>query len=96
VKGYPLTRDELFELGGGGLLATTFFSLGGSCIGTSLDIQKSLEMAQTISPELKARWETKEADYWLFGIVFIAIGLGLLVAGGAKLVSIIRSTRHSE
>jgi hypothetical protein len=96
VKGYPLSRDELFELGGAGILATTCFSIGGTNLNRSFDIQKDLEIAQGIPPEIKVRWETKEADAWVYGWLFFIIGIVCFLAGGAKVISIIRSTRHPD
>jgi hypothetical protein len=94
VKGYPVTRDELFGLGGAGLLATVCFSIGGNYINRSYDIQKDLELTQGLPPELKARWEAKEADAWHFGLVLAIIGAVAILVGGAKILSIIRSTEH--
>jgi hypothetical protein len=96
VKGYPLSRDELFGVGGAGVLATTCFSIGGTLVGRSFDIQADLEMAQGVSPEIKARWETRESDAWAFGLIILAIGLVCFLAGSAKIISIIRSTKHPE
>lgn len=94
VKGYPVTRDELFGLGGAGLLATVCFSVGGNMINRSLDIQKDLELAQELPKPIIARWETRQEDAWSFGILLLVIGAVAIAVGGAKIWSIIRSTEH--
>lgn len=96
VKGYPVTRDELFGLGGVGLLTTVCFSAGGNFISRSYDIEKDLALSQGVSDALKARWEAKAQDAWLFGAILIAVGLVTVFVGGAKIFSIIRSTEHPD
>jgi hypothetical protein len=96
VKGYLVTRDELIGLGGTGLLATLAFSYGGRYINRSYDIQKDLELTQGLPPELTARWQTKSADDWDFGVLCIIVGIVVLLAGGAKVLSVIFSTNHPK
>ena len=96
VKGYPVTRDELFGIGGAGLLATTCFSIGGGLVGRSFDIQKDLDFNKEVPVEIRVRWQTKETDYLWFGSVLILIGVVAIVAGGAKVLSIINSTKHND
>lgn len=96
VKGYLVTRDELIELGGAGLLATLCFSFGGKYINRSFDIQKDLELTQGLPPDLISRWQTKASDDWDFGLLCSIVGIVLLSAGGAKVLSIIFSTRHPK
>jgi heme O synthase-like polyprenyltransferase len=94
VKGYPVTRDELFGLGGVGLLATFCFSVGGNYMNRSFDISKDIELAQGVPEPLVARWKAKSEDAFLFGSVLIAVGVITIFVGGAKVLSIIRSTEH--
>jgi hypothetical protein len=94
VKAYPVTRDELFGLGGAGVIATICFSVGGNYLNRSYDIGKDLELTVGVPPELKARWQSKEADYFTFGLIIFAIGVAAFIAGGVKVISIIMTTDH--
>ncbi len=96
MKAYPVTRDELFGIGGAGLVATFCFSLGTNYLNRAYDINKDLELAQGIPPELKVRWQTKADADWTFGIIIVVIGVVAILGGGAKVLSIIRSTDHAE
>jgi hypothetical protein len=96
VKGYPITRDELTALSGTGLLATVCFSIGGTYVNRSYEIQRDLELTQGVSTKLRARWEAKEADAWTFGLIMLVIGTLLVIAGGAKIWSVIWSTEHPQ
>ena len=96
MKGYPVTRDELFTLGGASLLSSGAFSVGLNFVNRSLDLQKDLELNQGIPPVILTRWQTREADYWTFGVVLMVLGVSFAVAGGLKILSIIRSTAHPE
>jgi hypothetical protein len=94
IKGYLLSRDELFQLGGIGVLTTVCFSVGGTYINRSFDIGKDLEFAQEIPSETRIRWETKEVEYWNFALIFLALGAVVFLAGGAKVISILRTSKH--
>ena len=96
MKEYPVTRDELFELGGIGVATTICFSVGGSYMSRSVDIQRDLELSQQLPSDVVVRWQTKEIDYWYFGIAIVFIGVVALALGGAKIFSIMRSTKHSS
>jgi len=96
VKGYPISRDELFTLGGVGALASACFGVGVSLVERSFDLQANLELSRGVAPEIVARWETRETDYWIFGLVLLAFGVGAMIAGGAKILSIMRSTEHPD
>jgi hypothetical protein len=96
VKGYPITRDELFTLGGLSVLASGFFGFGGNFVSRSFDLQVSIELSTGVAPEVIARWMTREYDYWYFGLVLLLFGIFAAIAGGAKIWSIIDSTRHPE
>lgn len=94
VKGYPITRDELFGLGGAGFVATAGFSLGGNYLTRYYDIQKDLDMAQGLPDRIVVKWQTKAEQDWTFGILLIIFGIVAIFAGGAKITSIILSTKH--
>lgn len=94
VKGYPVTRDELYGLGGAGFIATVCFSLGGNYLNRSYDIRKDLELTPGVSAEMKMRWETKASDDLFFGVIIMIIGVVAILAGGAKILSIIKATDH--
>jgi hypothetical protein len=94
VKGYPVTRDELFTLAGVGLLSSACFGVGVNFIDRSIDLMADLEINQGIPQEIMVRWATREYDYWYFGLVLVAIGIAAAIAGGIKILSIIRSTEH--
>ena len=94
VKAYPVTRDELFGLGGAGFIATVAFSIGTNYLNRSYDIRKDLELSYGVPPDLKIRWDTRATDDLFFGWIIILIGIAAILAGGAKILSIIRSTDH--
>ncbi len=62
----------------------------------SVDIQRDLELSQQLPSDVVVRWQTKEIDYWYFGIAIVFIGVVALALGGAKIFSIMRSTKHSS
>ncbi|SRR6266849_2241307 len=96
VKGYPVTRDELWELGAGGALTTICFSVAGTYINRSYDIQRELELTQGLPQDTIIRWKTKGEGDWYFGLTALVLGAILFAAGGAKIYSIIRSTSHPK
>lgn len=96
VKGYPVTRDELFTLGGVGLLASICFGLGANFVFSSFGLQENLELSQGITPVLLSKWQTRETDYWYFGLVLLILAIAFAVAGGTKIWSIIHSTEHPD
>ena len=101
VKGYPVSRDELLGLGGVGLGATLCFSAGFSYLTRSADIGRNLEFSSAITEKglpdkLVAKWEAKSEDAFTFGCILIVVGIIAVVAGGAKIWSIIDSTEHDK
>jgi hypothetical protein len=96
VKGYPITRDELFTLGGVGVLASAFFGFGANFISRSFDLAANLDLSAGISAEIIERWHTREYDFWYFGLVLLGLGILIAVFGGAKIWSIIYSTEHPD
>jgi hypothetical protein len=96
VKEYPIDRDELFELGGVSLLATVSFSIGYANWQRSQDIQRDLELSQGLPDKLIARWTAKQEDAYEIALIFFAIGLAALIAGGLKLWGVIATTAHPD
>jgi hypothetical protein len=84
----------LLEVGSLGFFATTAISLGGAFIGASFEIEQNLELSQGVPKDVEAHWQAKEADAFLFGFVLIGIAIVAAAFGGAKVLSIIRSTEH--
>jgi hypothetical protein len=73
VKGYPVTRDELFTLGGVGLLTSAFLGFGSNLVSRSFDLAASLDLSPGVAPEMVERWHTREYDFWYIGLIlFIA------------------------
>lgn len=95
MKGYPVTKDELYTLGGAGFIATLCFSGGANYLNRSFEIQKSLELAQGVPPQaLIEKWKARESDAFTFGLALCAIGAVLVLFGGAKIFGIIKQTEH--
>ena len=94
MKGYPITRDELFTLGGVGLATSAFLGVGGNLVGRSFDLQANIELSPDVKPELIAKWETREYDFWYIGLILLVFAAGLALTGGLKIWSIINSTDH--
>lgn len=96
MKEYPVTFDELIELGSIGLVSTVLFSLGGMYLNRSWDMQKDLELSQGLPERLVGKWEARADDAWFFGILLCLVGALAVLGGGAKIWSIVRSTRHPD
>lgn len=94
VKGYPVTRDELFTLGGVGVIASAFFGFGANFVSRSFDLAANLDLSSGVSKEIIERWQTREWDFWYMGLVLLGLGALIALAGGAKIWSIIWSTEH--
>ena len=94
VKGYPVTRDELLTLGGVGLATSAFLGVGANFISRSFDLQANIELSPDVKPEIRAKWETREYEFWIIGIVLLVFAVLAALAGGAKRWSIIKSTEH--
>jgi hypothetical protein len=96
VKGYPVTRDELFTLGGVGLLTSAFLGFGSNLVSRSFDLAASLDLSPGVAPEMVERWHTREYDFWYIGLILLLLGAMSATFGGAKIWSIIHSTDHPD
>ena len=99
MKGYPVSKNELYELGGVGLLSTLCFSTGFSYLNQAATTRRDLELFKAVKgiPDpLIARWEASSESAQTFGIIAVAIGVIAVIAGGAKIWNVINSTDHGE
>jgi hypothetical protein len=94
MKEYPLTLQEMLQLGAVGLAATLMFALAGFFLSTWFDIYKDLALAADLPPETRGYWRGLKAGAWWGWIVSAIVGVALLCANGWTLVSIINSTEH--
>jgi hypothetical protein len=94
LKGYPVTADELWELGGIGLGTSLCFSFGTSFLTQYFGIKKDLEFSQGLPPEVVIRWKTVQGYDLALSIVLFLIGVLVFLFGGAKIYRILRSTEH--
>jgi hypothetical protein len=95
MKGYPVTRDELISLGGVGLATSVLSGVGANFISRSFDLDASIELSGSdIKPGVIAKWQTRETDFFVFGIILLALAALATVGGGLKIWSIIKSTEH--
>jgi len=63
---------------------------------TNMLLQANIELSPGVQPEIVARWQTREADFWIFGLILLALGVLITIAGGAKILSIMKSTEHPD
>jgi len=96
VKEYPLDSDELWTLGGVNIAATVSFSIGYAHYQRYQDIQRDLELTQGLPDKLIGRWEAKRDGAFEIAMIAFAIGAVVVIFGGLKLWSIIRSTTHPD
>ena len=63
---------------------------------TNMLLQANIELSPGVQPEIVARWQTREADFWIFGLILLALGVLITIAAGAKILSIMKSTEHPD
>jgi hypothetical protein len=96
VKEYPLDQDELWELGGLGLVTTMFFSAASACFGVWINIQMSLDLAEGADPFKVGLWQANMTWSKWGAIVFTVLGTVSLLGGGIKVWRIIANTKHED
>lgn len=96
MKSYPVTKGELFTVGGLGFGASIFFSAGAACISFSVDTQKDLDLTTGVKPEVFAYWDAMKDTAIYGGIVAACLGLALLIIGALNINSIIKRTTFDE
>jgi hypothetical protein len=94
VKGYAVTKAELWTLGGIQAGAAICFSLAGSCFGFWTSVKQQLDFSKGSDPALAGYW-AGVSDVAFYGMIGLAVmGLVLFAISGLNAVNIIRGTRH--
>lgn len=96
MNDYPVSKDELWTLGGLGLGATLAFSSAAGLLGFFVDTKKDLELAQGIPPETVAYWRAREDDALILMVGCLVAGVLFFAFGALKVRHIINSTKFSE
>lgn len=95
AKGYPLTKDELISLGGIGAGTTAAFTVGSFSLQYYLDVGLNLALAQGIPEKVQAYYEAARGSSLWIAVAFYVLGVVLFVAGGLKVIGIMRQTKHN-
>lgn len=96
MKAYPVTRGELWGLGGVGLAASALFSGGSSAISFSIETAENLDLAQGVPSATVGFWTAARHMAWFGGIGLIVFGVIAVVLGGLYIGHIIRRTDFDE
>lgn len=96
MKEYPISKDEIFGLGGTSVFATTLIAFGSASWQRSQDIERNLELSQGIPETTIARWKAKQEDAHSNAILFFVAGAVVALFWGWKVWSIISNTTHPD
>ena len=83
-------------MGSLGAGSTTIFSVGSGLIGYYVNTGVNLALAQGVSKEILATYETSRS--WALAVALACFGVGIVIAGlgSLKVVSVIRRTTHED
>lgn len=94
MKMYSLTEGELGELSALRWGATVAFSLTTGCFGFWVSVTQALDFSESLSPVVKAAWETwRTASIILAGLSAL-VGALLVIKGSTRLNTIKSETEH--
>jgi hypothetical protein len=94
MKGYALTKQELWTVGGlqGGSAAS--FSIAGMGFGLWISTQQQIQFAAAAKPQILGYWQGV-ADMAFYGMIgFAILGAALFFLSGFNVVKIIKATEH--
>jgi hypothetical protein len=94
MKGYALTKVELWTLGGlqGGAAAS--FSIAGVGFGLWISTAQQIQFANSPSPEIAGYWQGI-GDMAFYGMIgFVILGAVLFFLSGLNVIKIINATDH--
>lgn len=96
MKEYPLTLNELYQLGGLSFAATLAYSVSGFCLGKALDLETALSLSNAAKPTVVAMWKGVEDSMWAGVVISGLFGTLLLALDGLTLRNIIKETEHDD
>ena len=96
MKEYPLSKPELWTLGGIQLGSAVSFSLAGTCFGLWSSTKQQLAFAQGAKPQIAGYWQGV-GDMAFYGMIGLAIiGAALFLLSGFNVLKIIWTTEHRK
>lgn len=96
MKEYPITFNELVGLGTLGLLATISFSAGNFFLTTWWQLQQNFAFSPPHDLKTIGYWQGVMNMSFLAACFFGVVGIGLLLGGGAMVLTIWRETEHAD
>lgn len=94
MKEYPLTKGELFALGGESFASALALSISTWCLGQAFDLYKSMQMDPNMAASALGFARGLSIGFMVGGLVAGAIGVALLIAYGLTIKSIMDETDH--
>jgi hypothetical protein len=94
IKEYPLTKNELWTLGGLQAGSGIAFSLAGICFGQWSSVKEQIAFANGSRPQVVGYWNGVGDMAWYGMIALLIIGVMLLIISGFNVVKIIKGTAH--
>jgi hypothetical protein len=94
MKEYPLTKRDLWSLGGLQLGTAVFFSLAGTCLGFWINVRETVAFADKVDPRVLGQWEGYGSAALVGAITTFLIGVTLLILSGIEVTTIIKETEH--
>lgn len=96
VKGYPVSGDELWLLGGIGGFSTACFSGASGLVGYYVNTGVNLALAQGVAENIVSSYQTSRSWALAGALIFFVLGAGATVLGGLKVRAIINRTKHDD
>lgn len=94
VKEYPLTKAEMHQLQGIGLIATVCISLSTGIVGFLIDIQKDLSLSENAPPKAVSFWSGVWWAALVAAIILFFLGLFAIWRGQTRIQEIEDETDH--
>ena len=96
MREYPVTQGELWGLGSVGAFAALAFSSAAGLFGFSIDTAKDLDLSNGVAAHTAAYWTSMRDMAFNLSIGAAVIGVLLVFAGAAKIISIVKNTTFPE
>jgi hypothetical protein len=96
VKDYPVTEQELWQLGRSGAGATLCFSIASWFLSKSFDLCMQLKTAEGTAEATNDFIQGTQIGFFWAGLVPLVFGAISLVRGGILISQILKETNHYE
>jgi len=94
MKCYPVTEDELQNLGLLQAASTASFSIGSFLAAFFLGVRSSTDLSNGVSPDVLAYWKAMSTASGIAALVFFLIGVVAFCRGRSKIQQIKDGTDH--